>query len=233
MNLFSGLYHCIKNIPFGVTPHKYLYPLYGFLPTQHLVQLFVSDTFVVAANFLGTNFSGILLIIESIDECMDDNDNAKFFFECNWTKSCRYKWVVLPKNRNSHDYLVTTNRLSTWQWHQDIFYDKQPNGSSGIQLINCGVVQFIQIQIIYSFFTSQYNMLIIGFRVDPWCWTIDFQWTFIEYFGKTSTHMNLGCRWQTINHMICLWLQWIIQFLVHMFVLTSRRCFWWYTYEIN
>lgn len=24
MNLFSGLYHCMRNIPLGVTPHRYL-----------------------------------------------------------------------------------------------------------------------------------------------------------------------------------------------------------------
>lgn len=37
-------------------------PLYGFLPTQHLVHPFVSGTFVVRANFLGTNLSGILFM---------------------------------------------------------------------------------------------------------------------------------------------------------------------------
>lgn len=40
----------------------FTYPLYGFLPTQHLVQPFVSGTFVVRANFLGTNLSGILFM---------------------------------------------------------------------------------------------------------------------------------------------------------------------------
>lgn len=40
----------------------FYYPLYGFLPTQHLVQPFVSGTLVVRANFLGTNLSDILFI---------------------------------------------------------------------------------------------------------------------------------------------------------------------------
>lgn len=60
INLLSGSYHCMRKIPDGDRPHRYLYPLYGFRITQHCEHPFVSGTFVVSANFLGTSFSGIL-----------------------------------------------------------------------------------------------------------------------------------------------------------------------------
>lgn len=52
------LYILRKTYDNAVSAH----PLYGFLPTQHLVHPFVSGTFVVRANFLGTNLSGILFM---------------------------------------------------------------------------------------------------------------------------------------------------------------------------
>ena len=67
MNLLRGSYHCMRKTPLDVDPHRYLYPLYGFLPTQHLEQPLVLVTFDVMVNFLGTNLEGILALIEFIE----------------------------------------------------------------------------------------------------------------------------------------------------------------------
>lgn len=88
MNLLRGSYHCIKKIPVLEAPHKYLYPLYGFLATQHFCVPLVSGTRVVKANFLGTNRSWILFICKlNLCDCLLNNAN----------KSCLYKCGVLPK----------------------------------------------------------------------------------------------------------------------------------------
>lgn len=65
--------------------------------TQHCVQPFVSGTFVVSANFFGTNRSGIRFM------CME---NRLASFECNATKSWRYSCELLP------DRLMSTSLMT-------------------------------------------------------------------------------------------------------------------------
>lgn len=66
MNLLRGLYHCIRKIRLYMAPHRYLYPLYGFRPTQQQLQPFVSGTFTVIANFLIKDIVGLNRKLESL-----------------------------------------------------------------------------------------------------------------------------------------------------------------------
>lgn len=111
INLFNGSYHCIKNIPVCEAPHKYLYPLYGFLATQHFCVPLVSGTRVVNANFLGTNRSGIRFICK-LNRCD--------CLLCNASKSCRYSCGLFPDNvikTSLITYIHTVLRLYNWSMH--------------------------------------------------------------------------------------------------------------------
>lgn len=103
INLLSGSYHCMRKMPVSIAPHRYLQPLYGLRPTQHLVQPLVSGTLVVSANFRGTNLSGIRFM------CIE---NRWLCLLCRARRSCLQSCGVLPKTHIYFNLYLFSKRIS-------------------------------------------------------------------------------------------------------------------------
>lgn len=80
------------------------------------------------------------------------------------------------------------------QGHEHVLYHVHPNRPPRIQLRYAGLVQLVQVQIVYSLFCTDQNVLVSRFRVDPRGGAVDPQRTAVEYFRKAGTHVDLRCR---------------------------------------
>lgn len=84
---------------------------------------------------------------------------------------------------------ISQDRL-TGKRHKNIFNDVHPDSTSGIQLVYCSFMEFVQVQIINSFLCCNQQMLIPCIWMNPTCGTMYSQWTAVEYLLMFATKIT-------------------------------------------